>query len=161
MSRTRYKWAGSEGIRGLKAQEVGEELERIRTINNGRLTADLVMEAAVDRKSPLHRYFEWRDDKAGISWRKTQASELIRSITIVVEVKKGPQPKLRAFVSVKRGKDRSYTSVAHAMSDADLRRQVLSDAWSELEGWRRRYANLKEFARVHAVIDRLTKPKAG
>lgn len=159
MSGTKYKWAGSEGIRGLKAQQVGEALEDIRTHHNGRLTPELVVDAAKDKKSPLYRYFEWDDAKAGTNWRKTQASLLIRSITIVVEVKKGKQPKLRAFVSVKRGTDRSYTSIAHAMSDEDLRKQVLADAWNELEAWRTRYANLSEFAKIHAAIDRMKKPK--
>lgn len=159
MSKTKYKWAGAEGIRGLKAQEVGELLESIRTRHNGRLTPELVLAAAEDKKSPLHRYFEWKDEKAAATWRKTQAGILIRSITIIVEVKKGPQPKLRAFVSVRRGADRSYTSIGHAMSDEDLRKQVLADAWNELEGWRKRYANLSEFAKIHAAIDRMKRPK--
>lgn len=159
MSKTKYRWAGAQGIRGLKAQQVGEALEEIRTRNNGRLTSELVVAAAADKKSPLHRYFEWDNGKAGPKWRGDQAQQLIRSVQIVVEVRKGPQPQIRAFVSVKRGADRSYTSVGHAMSDEDLRRQVLADAWKELEGWRKRYANLNEFAKIHAAIDRMKRPK--
>lgn len=84
---------------------------------------------------------------------------LIRSVEVVVEVQKSKPTHLRAFVSVKRDSDRSYTSIGHAMSDEDLRKQVLADAWGELEGWRKRYANLTEFAKIHAAIDRLKKPK--
>jgi hypothetical protein len=159
MTKTKYVWSGGAGLRGLKAQQVGEELERIRTQHNGRLTGQDVVEAAQHSRSILRKYFEWDDKAAGAKHRLAQAGDLIRSIEVVVEVKKGPVKKLRAFVSVRRDKDRSYTSVGHAMSDEDLRIQVLTDAWGELEGWRKRYANLKEFAKVHAVIDRLKKPK--
>lgn len=156
---TKYAWAGAAGIRGLKAQQVGEEFERIRTRRNGRLTPDAVLDAAKDKKSPLHRYFDWDDKSAAGKYRINQAGMLIRSITVIVEVKKGPRQKFRAFVSVRRDKDRSYTSIGHAMSEAGLRKQVLHDAWAELEGWRKRYANLSEFAKVHTVIDTLKKPK--
>lgn len=159
MTTARYKWSGAGGIRGLKAQQVGEELERIRTLHNGRLTPKDVVQAAERKGSPLHRYFEWNDAKAGIKHRITQAGCLIRSIEVVVEVKKGPSRDYRAFVSVRRDKDRSYTSLGHALSDADMRKQLLAEAWREIEGWRKRYATLSEFTRVFRVIDKMPKPK--
>ena len=157
---TKYKWRGTQGIRGLKAQQIGEELERIRTHHNGRLTNADVVAAAEDKKSPLHKYFDWADKSAAGKYRIEQAGLLIRSIEVVVEVRKNQKPQqIRAFVSVKREKDRSYTSIGHAMSDEALKKQVLREAWEELEGWRKRFANLQEFARVHAAIDKLKKPK--
>ncbi|MEE2741122.1 MAG: hypothetical protein VYA35_07085, partial [Pseudomonadota bacterium] len=72
---------------------------------------------------------------------------------VVIESKGGEKSPVRAFVSVKRDGDRSYTSVQHALSDSDLRAQVLASAWAELEAWRRRHAELIELAKVFAVID--------
>lgn len=55
---------------------------------------------------------------------------------------------------MKRDNDRSYTSLAHAMSDKELREQVIAQAWKELQEWRRRYENLAEFSKVFGIIDR-------
>ena len=58
------------------------------------------------------------------------------------------------MVNVVREDDRSYTSVEDALADPALRAQVVSQAWRELEQWRKRHAELVEFARVFAVIDK-------
>jgi hypothetical protein len=113
----------------VPAQVAGEELERIRVAHNGRLTqADVVTEAR-DKANPLHRAFEWNDKKAANEYRLTQAAYIIRSITVTQETDDEDAMPVRAFVNVQRDDDRSYTSVAHAMSDADLRAQVIAQAW--------------------------------
>ncbi|MDR6511455.1 hypothetical protein J2792_002327 [Novosphingobium capsulatum] len=147
-----YKWKSSGGL-ALPAQVVGEELERIRVANNGRLEGELVVERARDKANPLHPAFEWNDKKAAHAFRVDQARYLIRHIEVVV-AEKPDAPPTRAFVSVVRDKDRSYTSVQHAMSDEELRQQVLAQAWAELEAWRKRYAELAELADVFASIDK-------
>ncbi len=148
-----YKWKSSGAPAGISAQVAGDELERIRTRNNGRLDPKEVVEESRDPSAPLHPAFEWDDAKAAGAYRIGQAAHMIRHIDVVVEKPEGqPQP-IRAFVSVKRDEDRSYTSVQHALSDADLRAQVVSQAWAELEAWRKRHAELVEFAKVFAVMD--------
>jgi hypothetical protein len=77
---------------------------------------------------------------------------LIRSIEVVVTDEPEAKP-VRAFVSVVRDEDRSYTHVSHAMADPELRRQVLVSALRELEAWRNRYAELVELASIFAAID--------
>lgn len=156
---TKYKWSNAGGIRSLKAQAVGEELERIRTRHRGKLRNLDVIEEARDKRSALHKYFDWDDTSAAAKWRLEQAGLLIRSIEVVVEVAKGKARDLRAFVSVKRQGDRSYTSLADAMSDDDLRAQVLSDALRELQSWRERYSNLSELAKLFPAIDRHLKSR--
>lgn len=51
---------------------------------NGRLTADDVVEAARDPKSPLHHYFTWDDAQAAHARRIDEARSLIRSVRVVV-----------------------------------------------------------------------------
>lgn len=146
-----YQWR--EGARfGVDAQKAGDELERIRTKHNGRLEPDWVVHAAKSDKNPLHGLFEWDDTVAGQAYRAVQARQIIRSIAVVIEEAPKPTP-VRAFVSVVRDRDQSYTSVSHAMSDPDLRKQVLRTALRELEAWRNRYAELVELATVFAAID--------
>ena len=160
MSATVYKWKPGSRLK-INAKVAGQELERIRTLHNGRLTADDVLKEAKTKSSPLHAAFEWSDSKAAQQFRLQQAQYLIRSIEItVVQPKNKPSSNVRAFVSVTRDKDRSYTSIGHAMSEAELREQVIAQAWKELQDWRRRYENLSEFAKVVAAIDRLKPPMA-
>lgn len=149
-----YQWKiGAHHSPQLDAQKTGEELERIRTFNNGRLDNSDVVEAARHKASPLHPAFEWSDKKAAEAYRLDQAGALIRAIDVVIErPDRAPAP-VRAFVSVKREEDRSYTSVQHALSDAELRAQVVAAAWAELDAWRKRHAELVELARMFALID--------
>lgn len=147
-----YKWKPQGAPAGIDAQVAGEELERIRTFNNGRLEPKSVVDASRPKDAPLHPAFEWNDKKAAESWRQDQASHMIRHIEVTVD-ETGEKPPIRAFVSVKREEDRSYTSIQHALSDNDLRAQVVAQAWSDLEAWRKRYAELVEFAKVFAVIE--------
>lgn len=145
-----YQWART--VPGIDAQVAGEELERIRTRHNGRLEADMVVEASKKPTAPLHAAFEWDDKKAAQGFRLDQARYIIRSVTVQIDEQAESDP-VRAFVSVVRDDDRSYTSTAHALSDPELRQQVLQKALRELEAWQQRYAELVELASVFAAID--------
>lgn len=105
-----------------------------------------------EAKNPLHPAFEWNDKAAAHAFRIEQAKYLIRSVEVVVEERPEAKP-IRAFVSVVREEDRSYTSVSDALSAPDLRQQVLTTALRELVAWRDRYAELVELATVFAAID--------
>lgn len=147
-----YQWKPGSHIK-IDAQAAGEEMEAIRVRNNGRLETGDVVDAARDEKSAMHKHFEWDDQVAAGAWRNEQAGHLIRCVTVAIVKQDGePQP-TRAFVSVKRDEDRSYTSVQHALSDEDLRQQVIAAAWAELDAWRRRHAELVEFAKLFAMIE--------
>jgi hypothetical protein len=149
-----YSWKpGARHTPGIAAQDAGEELERIRVKNNGRLENADVVDAAKRKTSPLHAAFEWDDTKAAKAYRLDQAGDLIRAIDVVIVKDEGEKRPIRAFVSVKRDTDRSYTSVQHALSDDELRAQVVAEAWAELEAWRKRHAELIEFAAIFATMD--------
>lgn len=148
-----YSWRPEAHIK-IDAQRAGEEMERIRVRQNGRLESKDVVKAAKPKSSPLHPHFEWDDRAAADAYRVTQAGYLIRSIQVEIAKPTGELAPIRAFVSVVRDEDRSYTSVEHAMSDDELRQQVVQQAWSELQSWRKRHAELVEFAKVFAVIEK-------
>lgn len=147
-----YQWKEGSHTR-LEAQIVGEELERIRIRQNGRIISEDVLREARDEASPLHPAFEWNDAHAAEAYRLEQARYLIRSIDVVVERPNEEPASVRAFVSVERDSDRAYTSTAHALADDDLRRQVIGQAWRELEAWRKRHAELIEFGKLFTEID--------
>lgn len=147
-----YQWKDGTAL-SLDAQVAGEELERIRVHHNGRLEGKDVVEASRPNDAPLHSAFEWNDKVAAEAYRVDQARYMIRHIAVVMDKANGDPAPVRAFVSVVRDTDRSYTSTAHALSDEDLRQQVLKQALNELEAWRNRYAELVELAQVFVAID--------
>lgn len=148
-----YQWKVGARVK-MDAQKAGDELERIRVHQNGRLESEDVLREASEPSSPLHSAFEWDDGKAAKAHRLEQAHYLIRSIEVVMVGDNEEASSIRAFVSVERDNDRSFTSTAHALADDELRQQVIGQAWRELEAWRRRHAELIEFAKVFTEIDR-------
>jgi hypothetical protein len=60
-----------------------EELQAIAAANGGRLTAEMVVQAARDEESPLHDFFTWDDAAAAAEHRIAQARALIRSVRVV------------------------------------------------------------------------------
>lgn len=150
---TTYRWKPGV-VAKVDAQIAGAELERLKTWHNGALDPEHVVEASRDPDAPLHEAFEWDDKTAADAYRVNQAGYLIRSIEIAhVAAPEADPAYIRAFVSVERGKERSYTGTFDALADPDLRKQVVAAAWRELESWRQRHAELIEFARVFTVID--------
>jgi len=149
----RYAWKPGSRVR-LDPERAGKEMEDVRRQNGGALTPDALLERARSSNSAVHDHFEWDDGKAAHLHRISQAGDLIRAITIDVTHSNVEPPKtIRAFVSVEREGQRSYTSTVHALSDADLRRQVVAKAWADLEAWRERHRDLTEFARIFSAMD--------
>lgn len=148
----RYAWRPGSRV-SIDAGKAGRELESIER-REGELTPANVLDRARSANSSLHDHFEWDDSKAAEQHRLGQAGELIRSITIDVSRSNVEPPKTtRAFVSVERQGERAYVGVQTAMSDAELRRQVLERAWAELRAFRERYADLKELSKIFEAMD--------
>lgn len=151
----RYTWRPGSRV-SLDPERAGREMEDVRRQNGGALTPEALLARARSQNSATHDYFEWDDTVAAEKHRLSQAGDLIRAIAIDVSRSnvEPPQP-IRAFVSVERQGERSYTSTVHALSDKDLRKQVLEQAWADLEAWRQRHADLVEFARVFSAMDQV------
>jgi hypothetical protein len=123
-------------------QIVGEEIDRVRAMGDGELFAPAVVDAARNKKNPLHSFFEWRDDVAAEAYRVEQARELIRLIRVEDKTISGGSS--RAFINVRVDSGRSYRSVRDIKESVDLRAAVLAAAERELEAFMVRYSELKE-----------------
>lgn len=151
-----YKW-DIEGLSPLDAQSVGEELERLR-LANGKLTKEIVLEAAKHRNSPLHDHFEWDDTEAAKKFRLVQARNLIRHVVVVFESRDSDEKlETRAFVSISSQDENKliYTSIEDAMSDELMREEVFKNALDALNNWKKKYANLEIFLDVFKAIEKL------
>ncbi len=125
-------------IRKADAKVLGEAFERLKS--SGPLTADRVLSDAMNARSPLHRYFEWDDQKAAHHYRLEQARRLIRSIEVVLEDAKGKQVPMRAYYSVRDSEgQRGYEAMQFVFSSPDLADQVIEEAHAQLEAWKVKY----------------------
>lgn len=95
---------------GVSAQDAGEELERIRKNQRGKLTPDDVV-AIASQGGPLHSAFEWDDGVAGHQYRLGQARRLIRAVRVIVN---GDTAPMFVHVEIDKG-DRYYQSVTVAL----------------------------------------------
>jgi len=108
---------------------------------------------------PTHEFFEWDDSAAASRYRVQQARYLLRTIHVIVESNE-VEIETRAFVHVSVSEPEQetrkvYTTVQYALSDDDLKRQVIEEALRQLENWRARWSQYTELATVFAAIDKV------
>ena len=156
---TRYSFVEGE-ILAIKArnradpQKLGEALEAISAKSGGRLTPPSVVEAARDKKSPLHKHFEWSDPAAAEAYRLDQARSLIRCIH--VESTETENGLARAFLSIKDKDGTAYRSLSEVMSSADLQAKVLAAAERDLISFENRFRDLTDICElIRAARERI------
>lgn len=154
------------GYRGgkVKPAVAFREIEKIKARHKGRVTADVIVDAARPVKGkpahPLQKQFEWDDTVAGEEYRKEQARRLVRSI--VVEYRDAPEVPIRAYHVTtepvhadtgERAEINVYRSTDDILSDPDARAALLGRALRELLSYQRRFRGLQELAPVFRSLD--------
>lgn len=139
------------------AKAVGEHLELLRQQFKGELTPEDVLADAKHDNSPLHSFFEWSDTEAAHQFRLQQARGLIRSVVAVYVSEDKPAVRHKAYVHIAEPGANHYRESGHAMSLEKTRKMVLQRAWRELQSWRQRYKDLKEFSELFDVVDEVEK----
>jgi hypothetical protein len=135
------------------AKAVGDHLELLRAKFKGELTPQDVLADAKHDNSPLHSFFEWDDSEAAEQYRLQQARGLIRSVVAVYVSDDKPDVRQRAYVHIAEPGAPHYREVGCAMSQTKTREMVLQTAWRELQVWKSRYKDLKEFSDLFEIID--------
>ena len=146
------------------AQRYGEAIDGLPVI-----TAEAVVEAARNKKSPLHDFFEWRDNVAAEEYRKAQARIMLASIDVVIDAE-APQSLMqgvdlevnatvaKAFWNVhSNGEDRCYISLENAASNADHRRELLGYYLNRGAAYVESVRPFEEFAPIIHAFDRVKK----
>ena len=123
--------------------EIGGALTEIAANHNGELQPQHVVEAAKDRRHPLHKHFEWDDKKAADAFRLDQARSIIRIVRTQIEP---DEPPVRAFYSVKDDSGQRYRAVETVMSSASLQLALLKAAERDLKAFQNRYRAIKDIA---------------
>jgi hypothetical protein len=159
-SKTAYEWASGYHAR-IDAEIAYQELERIRSENDGELKPAAVLEAARSGKSPLHPAFDWDDQHAAEQWRMGEASRMILCLR-VTQLDDGKES-VRAFVYTptmdhQEGQPETggyYVTPRALLENEQLYLASLERARRQLKSIRDRYKFLKELRKVFEVIDEL------
>lgn len=142
-----YQW--KVPIYSIPAQEVGEELERIKA-QRGRLTPEDVVDESRDENAVLHSCFEWDDHTAAEQYRCSQASKILRTIVTTMDSPVGNEPvTVRAFINI----DGEYENINRVVKAPDMYDTMMSEARKELDAFRQKYRSLSALTGVLRVID--------
>ncbi|KQP61054.1 hypothetical protein ASF39_15370 [Methylobacterium sp. Leaf108] len=139
------------------ANAVGAHIELLRERCKGELTPQDILDDARHNNSPLHAYFEWSDTAAAEAYRLQQARGLIRAVVAIYVQPDRPAQRMKAYVHIPEKGAPHYRETGHAMSQAKTRQMVLTRAWNELQAWRQRYKDLKEFSALFEAADEVAK----
>ena len=136
-----YKFREGHSVKGVAAQDVGLELEAIRT-RHGSLTPQSVVKEARREESPLHSCFTWNNDEASEQYRLHEARRLIVSIRIV----NGPaSPVVPVYVSITTPeKSREYRPTTEVMSDEKIKERFMDELRRFIETLERKYKGLRD-----------------
>lgn len=141
-----YQWK-LPGVIPVNAQTAGEELERIYQ-EKGRLDPADIVDESRSPVAPLHCCFEWDDQKAAEKFRESQASAIVRQITVVYETKDTPQS-TRAFVHIQK----SYLPISVVVNSDENMKLLLENAKRELLALENKYNSLVELEPVFRAIE--------
>lgn len=140
-----------KNARDADPDEIGGALTAIAAKHNGEIQPKHVVEAARDRRHPLHKHFEWDDKKAADAYRLDQARAIIRIVRTQIEP---DEPPVRAFYSVKDDNGQRYRAVETVMSSASLQLALLKAAERDLRAFQSRYQAIKDISQnISEAID--------
>ncbi len=146
--------AKPEVLKRSQAKIIERELTAIER-KHGVITAKLVVKAAENPRSPLHKRFTWNDGEAAAKYREWEARMLIASVRVSYMAGDRDAITVRAFLNVATEDDQNYYGTARVMSDTELRSALLEEAQAELHRFKEKYGLLRELAAVFSAIEDL------
>ena len=139
----------------VKAEIVGEELERLIAKSNNQITPADIVKAAKSKKSPIHNCFEWDNTKAAKKYREDQARYLLRVIVVIYDDEDEDEIEVRLCQNIQTENDSFYTTTIKAMQDPEMSSYIELQALKELQACRSKYQTLKRFFEVWEAVDAL------
>ena len=143
-----YKWKLAGLGKGVDVALVVEELTRLQEVNRI-LTPEVVVRAAEDNNSILHKLFEWDDNKAAYNWRLQQARTILNNIEVTI-ITDGEPREIAVFEVTTRSE--GYKSVdTFTNEDVDF---VRASILRQLYTMKSKLKTYKEFDKVLFFIDK-------
>lgn len=143
----RITWA-VQGLHKGDAQKCYDECQTLEEV-----TPENVLNKARNKKTELHKCFEWDNSIAGEKYRLIQARQIIQHFVIAMPEEKEDAPKIRSYqISTTVNK---YEPTRMFLQKPDEYSALLERAKNELEAFKQRYKMLTELEEVFAAIDEL------
>jgi hypothetical protein len=121
---------------------IREEFKKILD-KHGKLTAEIVVEEARAKDSPLHEYFDWNNKEAGEKWRLHQARLLI--VNVKIEKSETHNGAGRYFIHNGDKEEPSWRGIEVVVSDTELMINVMDRFKREAMAYIARIRNLGEY----------------
>jgi|GEM_PF-2526202 len=112
-----------------------------------------LVDAARNKKSPLHKYFEWNDSKAAEKYRRTQARFYMSVINVEYTTKETGTVSFRAFQpTYTGGLGKQWKPTLEIASTKQGMDELLEKARAELKTFREKYTALRTYAKAHGML---------
>lgn len=133
MKTKKYKVRNGYYFKRVDAQIIGEQISELMNRNNNKITPNLIVDTARNKKNPLHKYFEWNDSVAGEKWRLQQARLMMGGIVEEIKIE-GVRKDFRSFHSVIDKKEgQVYVTLDSVIKNKSYAKQLLENAESYID----------------------------
>lgn len=157
----RIRWKNGFSCK-VKAEVVKAQIDQIRDQSGGVVSPAQIVQAARTKGSPLGPCFDWNKDRAAQAHWEDRARQLTRSIEIVRVDDQGRRSSEPAYISIAQPfiRGSAYQDTREALADPTSRDIALQIAWSQFEGWKKRWGRLTEVADFIRQVEALQIPVA-
>lgn len=147
----KYSWRVSHSV---SADVVGKVMEEIEA-RDGEVTKEAFLEASRPEDSPTHKCFEWDDSVAAEKYRLNQAYHVILDleVTVAEDTSGSRTPAYVNVIQKTSSESAKYKSIDIAMSDDEMRMNVIRNALSEFEKTKVKYSHLVELTSIFTAIE--------
>ena len=147
-----YKWKDNTSFfNKYDANKIGKEIETIATVSR-----KSIVDKARDKKTELHKAFEWDDSKAGELYRQQQAGTLLTCLQVVIKTSATNENEIKsttAFVTLKR--DSEFEPIEAVVSNPEKLNILYERAVKQFKADRERYKEVEELQELFNLIDEL------
>ena len=142
-----------------KAEILKTELEKIRKSCGGILKPEAIVDAAREKSSPLHCYFEWDDTAAAKAHRLWQARMLIVTVTVEFPAERNEIITLQRYISLKSDQRNGggYRAIVEVLQNDKRRQEFIEDLRSDIRIFTQKYRMIREAREIILVMHKTDK----
>lgn len=139
-----YEWKIKSFAKKINPDEAIQEIEKAENLY-GKITAETILQVASDKKSVLHKLFEWDNSKAAEQYRLQQARTLINNIEVRI-ISDGAERSIPVYEIVKVDEGQQYKNIE--VLTYDEIEQVKENTLRQLNVLKMKLSVYKQFNKV-------------
>lgn len=132
--------------KGIDPYKVYDEIKSL----GENVKPEMIVAAAQDSNSELHKCFEWDDTEAARKYRIIQAGNLVRNLVIVESKEKSEPQQIRVMYT---SHDGGYKQTKLILQNPDEYETLKSRAMAELRAIKNKYNMILELKEIFDLID--------